>query len=275
MVLATSPVQDVTTPGAGTVTAPGNQTLTQMFSSSAITQLMPIANSYAPVLNYAISFFSNPNPTNQQATLSALDILGMPTYYPGDVYRSHNGWCAAYRPLNDLYFLALLLLKYPMVEKTATNCRAIGGYITALDQERIAADSKYAADNEPCTHTSAINAVTTLQGIYRGMYAGMTCDYMIQQQTQQQQDDEAQAVMDHAAQLQLQAQATQANIAADAAQNATALLLQSKAADAANTANVAGTGNQGTNSYLVYGIIGAAVLLLVGAVMIFKHKNND
>ncbi len=255
-----------------TITPP-NQTIGQMFGQDRIAQLMPLAQTYAPVLSPAVSFFANPS--NNDATLSALDVLGLPTYYPGDVWRSHNGWCEAYLPLNDLYYLAMLFKKYPMPDRTANNCRALQGYIAALDQERIAVEQKFVGDNSPCPHTSGLNAVATLQGIYRGMYAGMSCDYAIQQQQDQENQDDAQQIQDHAAQLQLEAQERQAAIAAAAAQNAAALQLEANKQAADNTANVAGTGTKGTNSYLVYGIIGAAVLLMAGAFMIFKNKNKQ
>lgn len=249
-----------------------NTSLNQVLATGNQAQILQIAQTYGGPVTYAISFFSNP--ANSKATDDAVSVYGLPGSYGGDGWRNQVGWCPAYAPINDLYFLALMFSRYPRPENAGGSCRTLAGFITALDQERVNADSKYAGDNEPCTHTSAINAINSIQGIYRSMYSGLTCDYVIQQQNQQNETAADQAIADHAAAMQLQAQMGQAGIAMNAAEAAAAIKRQNDAASAANVQNIAGTGNSGTNTYLTIGIIIAAMALVTGAILIFKKKNK-
>lgn len=241
-------------------------------AAGALGQIAQIAATYGGPTSYATSFFNNPN--NAAATQSAVDMYGIPGAYGGDGWRNQVGWCVAYGPINDLYYLALFFSKYPEPADSELNCQTLKGFISALDQERINADAKYAADNEPCAHSSAIKAANDLQGVYNGMYAGLSCDLVIQQQNANAAAAAAEAIANNAAALQLQAQYAQAGIAMSAAQAAGQLQLEANASNAANTANVAGTGAKGTNTYLTYGILGLAILLAIGAVMIFTHKTQ-
>lgn len=236
-------------------------------------QVVNIAQTYGAPVSYTHSFFANAN--NQAATEEAVNVYGIPANYPGDSYRDHYGWCPAYAPINELYYLALMFSHYPRPQNSELNCRTLAGFIVALDQEKINADNKYAGDNEPCTHTAAIRAIGDIQGIYRSMYSGLSCDLVIQQQNQAATTVAAQAIADHAAQLQLEAQYSQAGIAMNAADHASRLQLEGNAANSANTQNIAGTGAKGTNTYLVGGIIVAALVLIVGSAFIFKRKSQQ
>lgn len=262
-----------TTPQAGSNTTAGNQSLQQLFPTQVdYGRIAYAANTYGGHTQWATNFLTAPE--NKACVAAAVEMVGYFENYPGNVYRDHNGWCAAYAGVVNFFFVAILLKKYPKPEESSNNCQILKAYIESLDQEKQDALSKYAADNDACIFNANTSAINMLQGIYRGMYSRMTCDVVIRNQTQAQETAAAQQIQDHATQLQLQQQQQQALIAMQAAERAAAFQLEANAANAANTANIAGTGNVGTNSYLVYGIIGASIILVVGAITIFKKNKT-
>jgi len=258
-------IQPNTTPTAPAAAPAGSQSISQLFGQVNQQQLIAVANSYGG--SYAQQNFIS-NPANITALTMAYEVYGMPVAYPGNWYRDQYGWCATWESLNNFWQLAILFLKYPRPAKTENNCLVLKSYIENLDLERLAIEQKYVIDNEPCGYKAGLKAVNDLQGIYRGMYSSMTCDVVIANQTAEQQQNQAEEIQENTLDLQIKAQQAQAAIAAAAAEKAAALQQQ----NAGNIANIAGTGNKGTNTYLVYGIIGGAVLLMVGAVVIFKNK---
>lgn len=268
--------------GAGTAGTSGGaasgQNANQFFSNytDIQAQVNQVGNSYINFYWDRKSWLQNP--ANGPAIAMAVDELGMPPAVrdPYSWRNNYNTWCLAFGPLVNLYELAFLFKKYDIPQQGAPNfCRQLKALLFTMDDEQIAADRLHVANpSDDCGFFAKTQAINILRSKIQDLYNDNTCEFVIQNENAQNQIAQNQQLQDHSTELQWQQQQNQARLAAEAATNAAALQKQLNASNAADVANVAGTGLKGTNSFMVYGILAAVGILLVGAVVVFKKKSE-
>ena len=270
------PTENTNTSGAtsGTGTS-GGQTLNQVFNTNVQQQLDQVGASY---LNYywdRQAWFQNP--ANGLAIAMAVDEIGMPPEVidPYGWRKNYQSWCHAFGPMVQIYELALLFDKYRIPQSGSSDfCRVLKALLFSMDDEQIASDRLFVIQNDHCNFNAKTIAINAFKSKVQNLFNLNTCDVVIQNQNAAIQMSQNQQIQDHSTELQLKQQQEQAKIAAAAAADAAKLQKQLNASNASNVANVAGTGLKGTNSFMVYAIIGGVVILMVGAVMVFREKTN-